>query len=51
MDLTIANRVQEIFHIEIEEESLSHIFRHVSEVRKETKGGISTYTHMTQNVF
>ena len=49
MDLTIANRVQEIFHIEIEEESLSHIFRHVSEVRKDTKGGISTvYTCMTQ---
>ena len=42
MDLTIANRVQEIFHIELEEESLSNLFRHVSEVAKGTKGGIDS---------
>ena len=31
--------VQEQFHIDLEDDSLSHLFRHVSEIANETKGG------------
>lgn len=32
--------VQEQFHIDLEDDSLSHLFRHVSEIANETKGGM-----------
>ena len=44
MDLKRDIYLQENFHISLEEESLSHLFRHVSEIANETKGGTVTQT-------
>ena len=39
MDFKIVENLQAKFHIDLEDDSLSHLFRHVSEIANETKGG------------
>ena len=41
--------VQEKFHIALEDDSLSHLFRHVSEIANETKGGMYSTVWKLQN--